>query len=282
MSADQIGLYITVKLEWHVMQQKPSVVLQALFMLIALNSGLTASYVVASEPKALLLEDKTRQRNIPVDIYLPAAEHECHEASSCHVAIVSPGYGSHYNEYKSYSFIASKLNQMGYLVAIVQHQLASDPKLATGKNLFKRRIPNWNQGVENLRYLKTALSFRYPTFDWKHLTLVGHSNGGDISAWAFRSSSTFADNLVTLDHRRVPLPRIDGVKVLSIRASDYPADLGVLPSEKEKKQFDICVEAIEGAKHNDMHDGGPQQLRKSIQNMIEHFLVSNRCSNKDL
>lgn len=60
------------------------------------------------------------------------------------------------------------------------------------------------RGAATLDFLQQALHARFERFD--HLLLVGHSNGGDISAWLGNESKTYILGIITLDHRCVPLP----------------------------------------------------------------------------
>lgn len=83
--------------------------------------------------------------------------------------------------HKDYSFIASALNELGYLVLAIKNQLPSDPPMAKSGDLFKLRSPFWEQGAENIRFAQIALSQSHPQFDWQNPVLIGHSNGGDIS-----------------------------------------------------------------------------------------------------
>ena len=69
------------------------------------------------------------------------------------------------------------------------------------------------------------------------------------------------------------MPRSADIPVLAIRASDTVADPGVLPDEEERKRYGICVVRIEGARHNDMHDGGSAQLKAMILSAIGVFLA---------
>lgn len=69
------------------------------------------------------------------------------------------------------------------------------------------------------------------------------------------------------------MPRSADIPVLTIRASDTVADPGVLPDEEERKRYGICVVRIEGARHNDMHDGGSAQLKAMILSAIGVFLA---------
>lgn len=223
---------------------------------------------------SIALFDAARQRPIPVELYLPARTPRCTSAHPCPVAIISAGYGI---SNKSYAFISSALNELGYLAVAVQHELPSDPPLATGGNLFAGRTPNWQRGAENLRFVRNSMRRSHPGFDWEHPVLIGHSNGGDISAWLLRESPMFAGSVVTLDNRRVPLPRGSSPRVLSIRASDFQADAGVLPTDEELKSSGSCVVTVNDARHNDMHDGGPADLKSTISGYIVNFLDGGTC-----
>jgi pimeloyl-ACP methyl ester carboxylesterase len=114
---------------------------------------------------------------------------------------------------------------------------------------------------------------RYPQFDWQHLLLVGHSLGGDSSAQFAADRPDRVSGLVSLDSRRVALPRSAGIHVLTIRASDTTADPGVLPDEEERSRYGSCVVRIQGSRHNDMQDAGSEQLKARITAAIDTFLA---------
>jgi predicted TIM-barrel fold metal-dependent hydrolase len=230
--------------------------------------------------EAVELFDANRARSIPVQLSFPSRDHACHVQRACRVAFLGAGYGVPHTDYR---FISDALAQRGYLVAAVRHQLPSDPALATTGDLVTLRTPMWRRGAENLRFVKAELARRYPEFDWQSLILIGHSNGGDISAFLLRESPEFARSLITLDHRRVPLPRTGDLNILSLRASDFPADPGVLPAEHEPGGTAgqggklTCISRIAGAQHNDMLDQGPPWLKEAILQRILAFL-DGRCT----
>ena len=218
------------------------------------------------------LWDAGRERQIPIELYFPAQRRLCTPASPCPVALVSSGYGLAHTDY---SFISNALAKSGYLVVAIQHDLPSDPPLSTTGDLFANRTPMWSRGAQNLRFVRDNLSRTYTGFDWSHLTLVGHSNGGDISALAVHESPSLATTLVTLDNRRCPLPR-DQIRVLSIRGSDFEADAGVLPTAQEQS-VGTCITTLAGSRHNDMNDHGPAELQSKISMLILQFLKDGRC-----
>ena len=101
-------------------------------------------------------------------------------------------------------FLTKVLNELGYLVVAVGHELPGDPPLSVTGNLFETRSENWTRGAATLNFLQHQLASRYPSYDFEALLLVGHSNGGDISAWLANQTQPYVNTLITLDHRRVP------------------------------------------------------------------------------
>ncbi|RYV03917.1 alpha/beta hydrolase [Shewanella sp. OPT22] len=199
-------------------------------------------------------------------------KNNCKTSSPCHVAIVSSGYGVLHTEYQ---FITDTLLNNQFAVVTVQHQRETDPPLSITQPYLKTRAENWQRGTENIRYVINTLTPSYPELNFEHLTLVGHSNGGDISAWYIRNTSKHVHALITLDHRRVPLPRLKNIRVLSIRGSDFPADPNVLYTAEELERYRVCVVTIEKSRHNDMTDHGPTWLKVAIKKSINHFLNIN-------
>jgi len=195
----------------------------------------------------------------------------CAPARRCPVAMLSGGYGIGYLDY---AFLARALNALGYLVVSIQHDLPTDAALATTGDLVALRTPAWQRGAENIRFARTVLAAEYPGFAWESVVLLGHSNGGDISAWLAHDDPGVVSALITLDHRRMPLPRAAAPRTLSIRAGDFPADPGVLPTPEEQRTFGIRIVEINGARHDDMTDAGSRKLKRAIVGQIRKFLQS--------
>ena len=78
--------------------------------------------------------------------------------------------------------------------------------------------------------------------------------------------------IITLDHRRMLIPRNKNIRVLTLRGSDYPADANVLLNETELKSFPVSQVMIEKSRHNDMHDGGPKWLVQRMSKEVGAFL----------
>jgi pimeloyl-ACP methyl ester carboxylesterase len=213
--------------------------------------------------------DHTRQRSIPVEVSYPQSLELCTQESKCPVAFLSAGYGVSHTRYQ---FLVDVLTEQGFLVVAIGHELAGDPPLSVTGNLFETRAENWSRGAQTLSFVRQVFSSKYPSYDFDHLTLVGHSNGGDISAWLIRQSPDYVEAIITLDHRRVPLPRSEKIKVLSLRASDFDADEGVLPNPSEQKLYGSCIINMANARHNDMTDLGPERLQLNMQSIIRQWL----------
>lgn len=218
--------------------------------------------------------DEKRERKIPVAVSQPENNKDCTKQTPCSVAFVSAGYGVAHTRYR---FLVDQLTNAGYLTIAVGHELPQDPPLSVTGDLYETRVENWQRGADTIVFLQKALQSQYDNYDFTKLLLVGHSNGGDISAWLANSNPELVKQVITLDHRRVPLPRNVNIPVLSVRASDFPADHGVLPSDTEKQQYPMCISTIPNARHNDMSDYGPETLHKTISNIINGFLVEQRC-----
>jgi hypothetical protein len=80
------------------------------------------------------------------------------------------------------------------------------------------------------------------------------------------------EKIITLDNRRMSLPKTKKIKVYSLRSSDQPADEGVLPSEKQLKMYDIKIIKLENTTHNEMDNNANDNQRTEIQNYIFNFL----------
>ncbi|WP_332876457.1 alpha/beta hydrolase [Massilia sp. S19_KUP03_FR1] len=205
----------------------------------------------------------------PVAIHAPLNLQACTQAKPCPVAILSPGYGLSGSDY---SFVTHRLNEMGYLVvalqdssggAILDRNAAVSPQVHTMARAASRSIST----------VIDQTAVRYPQFDWRHLLLVGHSLGGDSSAQFAADNPQRVAGLISLDSRRVALPRAAHIHVLTIRASDTTADPDVLPNAEERRRYGTCVVHIEGARHNDMQDAGSEPLKVRIASAIDTFLA---------
>lgn len=113
---------------------------------------------------------------------------------------------------------------------------------------------------------------KYPNVDFKHLTLIGHSNGGDMTMLFAQKYPDLADKVISLDSKRMPFPRAKKPIVYSLRADDDPADPGVLPSDEEAKKHHMTIVYLKGIKHGQMSDGANTEQRRILNDYILSFL----------
>ncbi|MBX9709495.1 MAG: alpha/beta hydrolase [Xanthobacteraceae bacterium] len=186
------------------------------------------------------------------------------------VAIINHGNTVKFTEY---SFLANLLAARGYMAISIQHDLASDAPLVTKEGeLYVGRQPVYDRGVSNIIFVLNAIEKIQPNADYDHLTLIGHSNGGDISMYFAKTHPDQVKRVVTLDNLRVPLVQ-GAFKVLSFRSKDprFVPDPGVIPSDEICRKSGITV-VNTPYQHTDMTDHGPDQLKTNIESTLDKFL----------
>jgi hypothetical protein len=248
-------------------------------ILILLSVCLVASvaYFTASRwairHETLTFFDKARDRTIEVDIAVRRDKEMQANAGmiTLPVAILNHGNTVKFTEY---SFLANVFAARGYMAVSIQHDLAGDAPLVTKVGeLYVGRLPVYERGVANIEFAISELKKIQPNSDYDHLTMVGHSNGGDISMYFAKIHPEEIKKVVTLDNLRVPFMTDGKFKILSFRSHDdhFKADPGVVPDE------DICEKAgitvvNTGAQHTELSDRGPEALKLRIQGQLDKFL----------
>jgi hypothetical protein len=187
------------------------------------------------------------------------------------VAILSHGNTVKFTEY---SFLANLFAARGYMVVSIQHDLDTDDPMVTkvGEEYVGRRM-QYNRGITNIKFAVDELKKQYPNADYRHLTLIGHSNGGDISMYFAKLHPDMVKKVVTLDNLRVPFVTDGKIKILSFRSKDpvFKADPGVVPDDEVCAKAGITVVKTE-FQHTDLSDRGPDSVKASIQAKVEDFL----------
>jgi hypothetical protein len=229
--------------------------------------------------ETLNLFDASRQRPISVDI----AVRRDYETKAnlglwkLPLAIISNGNTVKATEY---SFLANALAARGYLVASIQQDLPRDPPLMThvGQPYVGRREV-YIRCEANILFALRELKKLQDNADYDHITLVGHSNGGDVSMYVARQHPELASKVITLDNLRVPFVLSDHLKILSFRSKDpnFVTDPGVLPTPEEAKSRGIDI-VHTGAQHTEMSDRGPDSVKETIQATLDQFLRSSASS----
>ncbi|MFN8352850.1 MAG: alpha/beta hydrolase [Spirosomataceae bacterium] len=214
--------------------------------------------------------DQSRQREIPIAIYKPQTSRKIRRQK---LVVFSHGYGQNKGgDYLAYSYLTAFLASKGFFVVSIQHELATDSLLPlSGKPQVVRR-PFWERGADNILFVINELKKTNPAINYHPIALIGHSNGGDMTALFPQKYPTIVDKIITLDNRRMVLPKTKKTKVYSLRSSDQPADEGVLPTVEEAEKFGMKIIKLPNTTHNEMDDSATDKQRKEIQAYLLAFL----------
>ena len=237
------------------------------FIILVITLLTVDSFALESLHQTLELFDSKRNRLVPVELHVPVKSDG--QTSKPPLVIINHGYGAKNTEY---SFLVNALTADGYFVVSIQHDLDSDAPLPRTGNLFERRKPLWERGVKNILFVLEELKTKYTYVDYSNITLIGHSNGGDISMLLAKEHPTLLKNIISLDSLRMPFPRSASPRILSLRAHDTKADEGVLPNQEEQKQFGMMIISLPDAKHIDFCDRGPIKIKEKMVNLITKLL----------
>jgi hypothetical protein len=223
--------------------------------------------------ETLNLFDANRQRPVSVDVAV-RRDYEMKANNGLWmlpVAIISNGNTVKNTEY---SFLANVLAARGYLVASIQQDLPTDPPLMTRVGLpYVGRRGVYIRCEANILFVIGQLQKLHPNADYSHLTLVGHSNGGDVSMYVAKQHPELVSKVITLDNLRVPFVLSNRLKILSFRSKDpnFRTDPGVLPTPKQAKAEGIDI-VNTGALHTQLSDRGPDAVKEKIQATLDGFL----------
>ncbi len=247
-------------------------------VLLSLSTLVAVGYFTASKwairHETLMFNDPARG-NRPVEIDVAVRRDKELQANAgmmkLPVAILNHGNTVKFTEY---SFLANVFAARGYMVASIQHDLATDAPLVTKVGeLYVGRLPQYQRSIANIHFAIDALRKVQPNADYDHLTMVGHSNGGDISMYFAKMYPDQIRKVVTLDNLRVPFTTEGKFKILSFRSKDpvFKPDPGVIPDDEVCAKAGITVVRT-AFQHNDMRDTGPDEAKASIQGMLDRFL----------
>jgi hypothetical protein len=248
------------------------VILLSLFVLTAVGYFTVSKWAIRHE--TLAFYDASRgNRPVEVDV---AVRWDREMQANAGMLILPIAILNHGNTVKftEYSFLANVFAARGYMVVSIQHDLPTDAPMVTKVGeLYVGRQPQYLRGIANIRFAIEEMHKVQPNADYDHLTMVGHSNGGDISMYFAKLYPDQVRKIVTLDNLRVPFT-IDGrFKILSFRSKDpqFKTDPGVIPPEEVRQKSGIQVVET-GFRHNDMRDTGPDTAKATIQDMLDKFL----------
>jgi alpha/beta hydrolase fold len=247
-------------------------------ILLSLTALVTVAYFTASKwairHETLTLHDASRDnRLVQVDVAVRRDKELQANAGMITLPVAVLNHGNTV-KFTEYSFLANAFAARGYLAISIQHDLPSDPPMVTKVGeLYVGRLPQFHRGVANIRFAVEEMKKLQPNAEYDHLTMVGHSMGGDISMYFAKIYPENIKKVVTLDNLRVPFLTDGRFKILSFRSKDsqFKPDPGVVPDQELCEKSGITVVQT-GFQHNDMRDTGPDEAKASIQNMLDRFL----------
>ena len=223
--------------------------------------------------------DQARQRPVSVDLAV-RRDYEMKADDGywkLPVAIISNGNTVKNTEY---SFLANVFAARGYLVASIQQDLPTDPPLMTKIGLpYVGRTGVYEKGEANILFVLSQLKKLQPNADYSHLTMVGHSNGGDTAMYFAKEHPELVSKVVTLDNLRVPFVLSNKMKILSFRSHDpnFQTDPGVLPTPQQAKTDGVDIIHTQ-FQHTWMSDRGPDSVKERIQATLDEFLGNGSAS----
>jgi pimeloyl-ACP methyl ester carboxylesterase len=248
-------------------------------ILVSLCALVTVAYFTASKwairHETLTFYDASRDsRPVAVDIAVRRDREMQANAGMIKLPVAVLNHGNTV-KFTEYSFLATAFAMRGFMAISIQHDLPTDAPMVTEVGeLYVGRLPQIHRGIANIRFAASEMKNVQPNADYDHLTMVGHSMGGDISMYFAKMYPDQIKKLVTLDNLRVPFMTDGKFKILSFRSKDpvFKTDPGVLPDEEVREKAGITV--VQTAfQHDDMRDTGPDEAKASIQGMLDKFLV---------
>jgi len=247
-------------------------------VLLSLSALVAVAYLTASKwairHETLMFHDAARgDRPVEIDIAVRRDRELQANAGLIKLPVAILNHGNTV-KFTEYSFLANLFAARGYMVASIQHDLASDAPLVTKVGeLYVGRLPQYHRGVANIRFAIDELKKVQPNADYDRLTMVGHSNGGDISMYFAKMYPDQIKKVVTLDNLRVPFMTDGRFKIISFRSKDpeFKPDPGVIPNDDICEKAGITVVRT-SFQHNDMRDTGSDEAKTTIQGMLDKML----------
>jgi pimeloyl-ACP methyl ester carboxylesterase len=192
----------------------------------------------------ITVQDHSRDRIIPVAIYLPLNYQKC-----VPVVIFNPGYQGQDllskpedgMAYHNYGYLAEFFTSNNYAFISIQHDILGDtdgiehidPSLV--QDDARRHL--YQRGEKNILSVISFLKDKYPYLDLNKFVIAGHSNGGDIAKYFSRNYAERISHMILFDARRCLLEPNHPLKVLMFEANDTVTDKDVLPSPQNAEDM---------------------------------------------
>lgn len=233
----------------------------------------------------IIFFDSSRNREIPVCIYLPNAPEK-----DIPVVINSPGYGGGQEAFEQYtkglkpwpykqnSYLAEFFTRKGYAFISIQHDILGDKDgLETlDQNAIQAVVRKhlWERGMANILFTISELKSRNLGLNLEKFIICGHSNGGDIAKFFTNHHPEKISHVISLDGRRCPLNPEVNIKLLSFEANDTSTDSGVIPKEGWRKNLEWVIIKPKNALHQSYCDEGEEDVKRQVCKTIEWFMES--------
>jgi pimeloyl-ACP methyl ester carboxylesterase len=215
--------------------------------------------------------DSVRNRLIPYALYSPVSEKK--RKDSIRLVIFSHGYGANYSRnYLNYSYLTKRLAKSGFWTVSIQHELLGDPIIPKEGIMQVVRMPFWIRGEENILFVLNDFKKKHRNLEISSIDLIGHSNGGDMSILTAKDHPELIRKVITLDHLRMPVPRVSKPQFSSLRSTDKVADSLVIPSAEICSALGINIIPLKNITHNEMNDEGSRKQKKQINQYIQKIL----------
>jgi alpha/beta hydrolase family protein len=248
-------------------------------VLVSVTILAAVGYVTASKwairHETLRFHDASRDnRLVEVDVAIRRDKEMQADAGMIKLPVAVLNHGNTV-KFTEYSFLANVFAARGYMAVSIQHDLPTDaPMVTKAGELYVGRLPQIQRGATNIKFAIDQMRNVQPNADYDHLTIVGHSMGGDIAMYFAKEYPEDVRKVVTLDNLRVPFVTDGRFKILSFRSNDpqFKSDPGVVPSDEICEKAGITVVKTD-FQHNDMRDTGPDDAKSSIQAMLDKFLA---------
>ena len=213
--------------------------------------------------------DSARDRLIPVAIYQPVNL----KVDNITPIIFSHGYGGNKGDDYAvdYTYLLEALAEKGYFIISIQHELKNDDLLSMEEPFKTTRMSNWKRGAENISFVLYKIKTEFPSLNFNELAVIGHSNGGDMSVLFAHQHPELISKLISMDNRRMDLPKTSQPRIYTLRSNDYPADEGVLPTDEEKEKFGITVQFAD-INHSNMDNDANDEERQYLISKILKYL----------
>src|SRR5450756_1383152 len=157
-------------------------------ILLSLCVLVTVAYFTASKwairHETITFYDATRDnRPVPVDVAIRRDKEMQANAGMITLPVAVLNHGNTVKN-TEYSFLANVFAARGYIAISIQHDLPTDPPMVTKVGeLYVGRQPQYLRGIANIRFAVEEMKKLQPNAEYDHLTMVGHSMGGDISMY---------------------------------------------------------------------------------------------------